>query len=343
MNFLLQSGIGWIVAIQALGRWLELPMKFFSFWDYGHFFIIVLPLIYWSVDAGVGLRIAIVLATSNYFNGIFKLLFAAPRPYWISARVKFFGTQSGDTSFGLPSGHAQVASASLGVIAAWVNKRWAWVAAFVLTFFIGFSRLYLGVHFVHDVLAGWLIGYAILFMFLRFWDPVAAWLKTKTPVQQVLIAFVISLLLIAIGAWTSAHLAGYVFPVEWRDNALRAGPLPDPVTLENVFSSTGSLFGLAVGAAWIASRGGYQVSGPMEKRFLCYVIGMLGTMILWFGSERVFPHARTLIPLIWHYIRYSLLGFWVMGGAPWLFIHFKLSGKPDTVVSPRNISEEVLL
>ena len=176
MDVLIQNGINWIVAIQSLGGWLELPMKFFTFLGYENFFFLALPFIYWSVDAGLGLRVALALAFSNNLKPIFKLVFAAPRPYWISAQVKPFLYEG---SFGIPSGHAQDAVALWGIMAAGVNKRWrwSWGLAFILAFFIGFSRLYLGVHFVHDVIAGWIIGSLMLLAFLNFWDPVAAWLK----------------------------------------------------------------------------------------------------------------------------------------------------------------------
>jgi len=327
MDILIQNGIDWIVAIQSLGNWLELPMKFFTFLGQEDFFFLVLPLIYWSVDAGLGVRIAFILATSNYLNSIVKVLFATPRPYWVSARVEPLSLES---SFGTPSGHAQNAAALWGIMAAGVpaRKYWAWATAFLLAVIIGFSRLYLGMHFLHDVVTGWLIGLVLLFVFLRFWDPVAAWLKTKTLLQQVIIAFVISLVMIAIGAWSTARLNGYVFPVEWADNARRAGPLPDPVSIEDIFTSTGSFFGLAAGAAWIASRGGYQTAGPMEKRALRYVIGLIGIMVLWYGLGEAFPRGETLIPVVLRYIRYALVGFWVTAGAPWLFFHFKLADRP---------------
>jgi len=325
MDFLLQHGIDWIITIQSLGGWLELPMKFFTFLGYENFFFLVLPLIYWSVDAGLGMRVALVLAVSNSLKPILKLLFAAPRPYWLSGQVKPFLYES---SFGIPSGHAQDAVALWGIMAAGVKKRWGWVLAFVIAFFVGFSRLYLGVHFVHDVIAGWLIGLVILFAFVKFWDPVAAWLKTRTLVQQIIVAFVMSLIIIGIGALSTARLQGYIFPVEWTDNALRAGPLPDPVSIEGIITSAGSLFGLAAGVAWIFSRGGYQASGPLEKRALRYVIGLVGIMVLWIGLGEIFPRGETILPLVLRYIRYSLVGLWVMAGAPWLFFHFKLADPP---------------
>jgi membrane-associated phospholipid phosphatase len=328
MDIFIQNGIDWILAIQSLGSWLELPMEIFTFLGNENFFFLVLPLVYWSVDARVGLQIAFILTTSNYLNAIVKLLFAAPRPYWVSAQVEPLSVEH---TFGIPSGHAQNAAALWGVMAAGAQragKRWAWVAAGLLIFFIGFSRLYLGMHFLHDVLSGWLLGILLLFAFLRFWDPAVAWLKGTALSQQVMIAFGVSLLMIAIGFLIYAPLSAYTFPVEWTDNALRVGPVPDPVSVEGILTSAGALFGLAAGAAWIASRGGYETAGPLEKRALRYVIGLIGIVILWYGLGEVFPRGETWIPLVLRYIRYSLVGFWVTAGAPWLFFHFKLARYP---------------
>ena len=326
MDSLIQNGIDWILAIQSLGAWLEPPMEFFTFLGYEDFFFLVLPLVYWSVDAGLGLRIAFILVTSNYINAILKVLFATPRPYWVSAEVEALSEES---SFGIPSGHAQHAVAIWGTMAAGWSRRWAWIAAFALAFLIGFSRLYLGMHFVHDVLAGWLIGLLLLFIFLRFWDPVARWLKQKTFSQQVVLAFLVSLLMIALGLLSTLPMNAYVFPVEWTENALRGGSVPDPVSIEGILPSAGSFFGLAAGAAWIAARGGYRTAGPLGKRALRYVIGLVGIMIFWYGLGEIFPRGETFVPLFLRYIRYALVGFWVMAGAPWLFFHFKLADKPN--------------
>lgn len=325
MDTLIENGIEWIVAIQSLGAWLEPPMELFTFLGHENFFFLVLPLVYWSIDASLGLRIAFILSTSNYLNAIAKILFTSPRPYWVSMHVE---PLSVETTFGTPSGHAQNGAALWGIIAAGINKRWAWITAFLLMFFIGFSRLYLGMHFVHDVVVGWLIGFAILLAFLKLWEPVAAWLKTKTFAGQVTIAFITSLIMIAVAVLINAPVSAYVFPAEWTDNALRAGPVPDPVSIEGILTSAGSLFGLAAGAAWIASRGGYSAEGPVEKRALRYAIGLVGIMVLWYGLGEIFPRGETMVPLILRYIRYTLVGLWVTAGAPWLFFHFKLARSP---------------
>jgi hypothetical protein len=214
------------------------------------------------------------------------------------------------------------------MIASGIRKRWAWGVAIALAFLIGFSRWYLGVHFPHDVFLGWLLGGILLWAFMQFWNPVEAWLKQQTLGSQIFIAFIVSLIVIVFGAVSVGRLDGYTFPAEWRDNALRAGSLPAPVSIESFITSAGTLFGLAAGVAWLATRGGYQASGPVEKRALRFVVGLIGVMILWRGLALFLPDNADLISYIFRYLRYTLVGFWVSGGAPWLFFRFKLADEP---------------
>lgn len=69
--------------------------------------------------------------------------------------------------FSFPSGHA--AGVAVGVcLTAWMLTRWlirwwtgrvvVWTVAIGVAAVMGFSRVYLGVHYVSDVLAGWLLG-----------------------------------------------------------------------------------------------------------------------------------------------------------------------------------------
>ena len=320
---LLSFGVAWIIAIQSLGAWLEAPMKFFSFLGVQDFFFLVLPLIYWCIDASLGLRVGFILIASASLNGIVKLIFAGPRPYWVSAKVIPFAPE---LSFGIPSGHAQNAVSVWGIIAARIRKPWAWGAAIALAFLIGFSRWYLGVHFPHDVFVGWLLGALVLWAFIRFTDSVTAWVRSQTLGAQVSTIFIVSLLVIGLGMLSAAHLNGYTFPEEWKTNALRvSNELPDPVSMEGFVSSAGTFFVLAFGAVWLAARGGYRADGPMGKRALRFVVGLIGILIFWRGLALFLPDNADLISYIFRYLRYSLVGFWVSAGAPWLFFRFKLA------------------
>lgn len=74
-----------------------------------------------------------------------------------------------EDGYSFPSGHAAGTSA-IALFSAWLLTRWlitswpgrvlVWAVAIGLTAVIGFSRVYLGVHYVSDVAAGWLLGAA---------------------------------------------------------------------------------------------------------------------------------------------------------------------------------------
>ena len=59
------------------------------------------------------------------------------------------------------------------------------------------------------------------------------------------------------------------------------------------------------------------------------LVVLIGVLILWEGLGAVLPKGETWLPLILRYIRYTLVGFWMIGAAPWLFFHFKLARKPN--------------
>lgn len=74
-----------------------------------------------------------------------------------------------EDGYSFPSGHA-TGTAAVGLLCAWMLSRWlvtswtgrvaVWSVAVGVTGAVGFSRVYLGVHYVSDVVAGWLLGAA---------------------------------------------------------------------------------------------------------------------------------------------------------------------------------------
>lgn len=103
-------------------------------------------------------------------------------PFWVSLSGSYLVTFLGkivihrqrppeigvynEAFYSFPSGHAAAATAVYGFIAYSVIRHvWTWrnrlnlsFLAIVLIFAIGFSRLYLGVHFISDILGGYLLG-----------------------------------------------------------------------------------------------------------------------------------------------------------------------------------------
>jgi membrane-associated phospholipid phosphatase len=319
-----------IIALQSTGEWLFTPMEFFTFLGTENFYLILLPILAWFVDYGFGLRIGVMLLLTSGINNIFKMALHQPRPYWYFSDVK--NLTAPETGFGVPSGHSQSPASIYGLIAASVKRRWVTIVMAVLIFLIGFSRLVLGVHFLQDILIGWTIGLILVWLFVKYEDKFTAWLGKFSMGGKIGIVFVISLVFIAIGALVVFSLGDYQVPQAWQDNAAVWQPDDslDPVSLNAVITSGATLFGLACGAFWVNSRGGFDAkSGEWWQFLLRLIVGLVGVIALWMGLDMVFPGEKDLISYVLRYVRYGLVGFWVAGLGPVLFEKLGLVGKKE--------------
>lgn len=325
MNPILEWGINLIAWLQANFSWLRGPMQLLSFLGNEEFFLLLLPFVYWCVDVRLGARVGAILCLSSNLNGFFKLALHTPRPYWVSSHVQ---AMSSETSYGLPSGHAQNAISIWGLVAA-AGKGWLrWILVAVI-FLIGLSRVLLAVHFPTDVLLGWLIGGLVLWAFLRWEAPILDWVNRHTLAQKIGLAFAASLLLVAIG------LAGLLFvppadPPEWARMAAQAyppengEPAIDPRDVGGSVGVAGAFFGIMAGLALLLQRTHFDVRGAWWKRLLRFVLGAAGVVILWMGLRMILPRDASLFAQVLRYLRYAVTGFWIGYVAPWLFIKLKL-------------------
>jgi undecaprenyl-diphosphatase len=109
---------------------------------------------------GLALLLLAAEAGGMLFSSLLKELFDRPRPELEHAARVFTAS--------FPSGHATLSSVTfltLGALLTRVNpdrkaKLYFMTTAIVLTIMVGLSRLYLGVHYPSDILAGWCIGSA---------------------------------------------------------------------------------------------------------------------------------------------------------------------------------------
>ncbi|MCP4139016.1 MAG: phosphatase PAP2 family protein [Chloroflexi bacterium] len=323
MDNLLNSGIPIILAFQSLGEWLLAPMEWFSFLGTEDFYILIIPVLYWSIDSALALRVGVVMLLSSSVNTIFKFAFHSPRPYWVNADVKALSAES---SFGVPSGHAQNAIAIWGMVGSYFKTKWAWVVAIFFILGISLSRLYLAVHFPVDTVLGLVVGFLLLWVVNRAWNPVSVWAQKESLSKQIFFALAGSLALIFMAAFVAWIFRDWAMPTAWLQNAARAGgEAPHPYSLSGIISSAGTLFGLFAGLAWINQHGAFDASGSSKERFLRYLVGLVGLIIIYIGLKVVFPSGDNFVAFFFRYLRYTLLGFWVSGGAPFIFIKLNLA------------------
>lgn len=111
----------------------------------------------------------VTLLGSIIINRTAKVLLHRVRPHlWESPAPEF--------DYGFPSGHAMSSMTFVAVlvILTW-GSRWRWLVLIVGAIFvlvIGWTRLYLGVHYPSDILAGWMVsvGWAIgVSLIIRLW------------------------------------------------------------------------------------------------------------------------------------------------------------------------------
>lgn len=309
---------------QGFGAWLFPIMKGITVLGNEEFYLLILPALYWCINQQIGLQIGIMLLVSSGINFHLKLAFHSPRPYWVSRDVKNIVS---NTSFGFPSGHAQNAASIWGLMAVKIRERWIKSLFVLLIILIGISRLVLGVHFIHDVIGGWIIGGIILALFILFKKPVTDMFMNLSFRMRTAVTFLISLAFITIAIFFVSPLMDYNIPDTWVNNV---GGSFHPLNLEGIFTISGVFFGLLSGVYLLQEEGGYNAAGVLWKRILRYPLGLVGVLILYLGLDALFPREASSLSMTLRYLRYLMIGIWISYGAPRIFYGMGLANqKPD--------------
>lgn len=107
-----------------------------------------------------GLVMLMAIAVGALFtNIIIKNVVARPRPYTVEEYKLFWNYVGahGESEYSFPSGHVTVTMTAMTALFIMQNKKWSWIG-FVLAVIMGFSRVYLVVHYLTDVIAGFIVG-----------------------------------------------------------------------------------------------------------------------------------------------------------------------------------------
>lgn len=115
----------------------------------------------------IPLLICLNLIISFLTNQIAKLTFSRPRPVGINLIE--------ESGYSYPSGHAMISMAYFGFIAYLIYKSninkiiksILITSIFILILLIGFSRIYLGVHYLSDIIGGFLLSIAYIMIFIN--------------------------------------------------------------------------------------------------------------------------------------------------------------------------------
>ncbi len=308
----------------ALAKWLqeEYPqllafMRFISFFGDEEFFLIALPAIYWSINKQLGRQLGYIFLFSALINNITKNLLRQPRPFWVDPALQ----RADIEGFGLPSGHMQNVTAVFLLLAAHVRRSWMWLLVILLILLMALSRFYLGVHFPHDILIGFVIGLVIVMLFFVWQSMLSQRYNKQILGRRLLLILAIPLLLGV--AYVGLLLA--IGPVRadsvWGERLVEA----ELSGYDDIVASFAGLIGFGVGMLLESSRVRFRADGPVWQRVARYVLGMAVALGIWAGLRVVFPSEFLFVALPLRFVRYLLLLLWVTYLAPWVFVRLRLA------------------
>jgi undecaprenyl-diphosphatase len=125
-------------------------------------------ILWWRKHRELAFDVVVLIIISDLVVGGLKLLFMRERPFEVLTDVHLlsWGPSTTATDYSFPSGHASRAFAMATLIALGIRNR-AGASLLVLATLISLSRVYLGLHWPSDILAGALLG--ILLALIMHW------------------------------------------------------------------------------------------------------------------------------------------------------------------------------
>ncbi len=278
---------------------LDIFFKFFNEFGDELVFLIIASILWWLINKEYAYRFMMIFLTSVAINDIFKNIVARPRPYTFDSVVSVTEPTYG---YSFPSGHAQNSMAMALVLNERYGKLKSWVTPILFTIvgLVMIARIYLGQHYLTDVLAGAIVAVGVYYAILK----ISPYVKIKTN----RVVYYSIPLLIFIGFF---------------------------IVDKNYYVAAASILGLTLGYDLELKYIKYNVKAPLKIQIIKYIIGLSIALILKEGLKFVFPYSGnddlnlTQFDLVLDGLRYFILTLWLSLGAMALFK--KLFGKYETL------------
>ncbi|CAM2077594.1 phosphatase PAP2 family protein [Clostridium saudiense] len=233
--------------------------------------ISIISIIYWALDKKFGEYIAYSVLTSVLLNNAIKDIFKMKRPIGEEG-IRTLREQTA-TGYSFPSGHTQSASSFYGSMAIYLKNRVMYIIATVMIILIGFSRLYLGVHYPKDVIVGGILG--VLTSLICY--------KLYNRVENKMLLYVVTFA-IFIPALTFAHSADFI-------------------------KGMGTYLGFIIGIYIEKRYVNFSTEGNTGNKIIRVLLGIVILLVLQLGLKVILP-SGTIFSFI-RYALISLIGIGV--------------------------------
>ncbi|WP_253288699.1 phosphatase PAP2 family protein [Intestinibacter bartlettii] len=270
--------------------------------------VLIAAIMYWCIDKKCGQRILFAVTGSITINSTLKNLFKAPRPIG-SNNLESLRTETA-TGYSFPSGHTQTATTVWTAIIEYFRKWWVTLLGIIMILGAGISRLYLGVHWPQDVAAGWVIGILVSIVLVKLFDYVyenkSYYILLLTLILfAVVVYFFIGEELVKSFALYTGFVLGYIVEDKFINFSTE-----ESKKRANIFTNNKSKPKLSV-------------------KILRFIVGIITLGIIYVAAKSLvvllLANASEEVLLIADYIRYTIVVFWGIAGAPFLFERFGLN------------------
>ena len=266
-----------------------------SFLGEEYVYILIFAVVYYAIDKKMGEFLAFSLFVTAGINTIIKGLVGAQRPFEkYPDRVDNLRPDTA-TGHSFPSGHTQNFTTFTMAASIYLKRNYLFIIAGVLSVLMAISRMYLGVHFLEDVLVSLVLGTLLAFGFNFVYNKYIIE-NRKT--------FYLSMIML---------FTPFLFFIRNGD----------------FYTSYGLILGFAFAMIFEERYVDFTISSKISSKVLRVLIGLIIMLGIQVGLKEViliFVEDDTYLMSIFDLIRYFLIAFIGLGVYPMLFNKIKILG-----------------
>lgn len=274
-------------------------------------FLVIALIVFWCVDKKKGYYLMAVGFLGTMTNQMVKLACRMPRPWVLDPEFTIVeAAREAAAGYSFPSGHTQMAVGTFCALGRSANKKWMENLCIVLAILVPFSRMYLGVHTLADVL----VGSGMALILVRLLE--APTIRGNGRSMKLLIAGMIAVSIVFL-----LYVELWPFPADMDMHNLESGH-------KNAYTMLGCLIGVAI--VYLADQKlNFQVKAVWWAQIIKAVAGLLVVLAVKEGLRSPLELILPVYPA--RAVRYCLLV--IVAGAVWpvTFSRFaKLGNKEET-------------